>query len=514
MSLKLFNRLRNGAAGADNPFLTLLDGSVLTYADLIYRSGKAANLLMRLGVTKGDRVAVQTEKSVEVIILYVACLRLGAVYLPLNSAYTASEVTYFLEDAEPRLFVCTPERAAELEPVARAARVEHVLHLDADGRGSLSEAIDAAPDGFEESALDDGDPAAILYTSGTTGRSKGAVLTRGNIASNAESLAELWHFSAADVLLHALPIFHTHGLFVAINTTLVAGSALLFLPRFDLEVILDGLERSTVLMGVPTFYTRLLGSAKFTRERVAHMRLFVSGSAPLSAETHREFFDRTGHAILERYGMTETNMNTSNPYEGERRPGTVGFPLPGVDLRIADPTTGAPLPQGEIGSIEVKGANVFRGYWNNPEKTKAEFRDDGYFITGDMGFVDAEGYVSIVGRSKDLVISGGYNVYPAEVEAAIDALPGVAESAIIGLPHPDLGEGVTAVVVARPSAVLDERTIVAELSRSLARYKVPRHVILTENLPRNAMGKVQKAALREVYAGLYGAAAKTSKDLP
>jgi malonyl-CoA/methylmalonyl-CoA synthetase len=385
--------------------------------------------------------------------------------------------------------------------VAREAGVPHVLTLGERGDGSLWDRVRAATAGGVDVPRSKDDLAAFLYTSGTTGRSKGAMLSHGNLASNAEALRDTWQFTAADRLLHALPIFHTHGLFVATNITLMAGGSMLFLPRFDLGEMMRLLPRATTMMGVPTFYTRLLSRPDFNRELVAHMRLFVSGSAPLSAETHKEFKERTGHAILERYGMTETNMNTSNPYQGDRIPGSVGKPLPGVELRIADPETGAVLPQGEIGMIEIRGPNVFKGYWRMPEKTKAEFRDDGFFISGDLGFVDGRGYVYISGRGKDLIISGGFNVYPAEVEGAIEALPCVAECAVIGVPHADFGEGVVAVVIPKPGASLDEKEMLRILGTELAKYKLPKRIILAESLPRNAMGKVQKNELRERHKG-------------
>ncbi|HWU95886.1 MAG TPA: AMP-binding protein, partial [Sphingomonas sp.] len=376
------------------------------------------------------------------------------------------------------------------------------LTLDAGGGGTLADGADAqlADAGVRRAHADD--LAAILYTSGTTGRSKGAMLTHANLASNAATLADYWRFAESDVLLHALPIFHTHGLFVATNTTIVAGSSILLLPRFDVPKMLKALPAATVMMGVPTFYTRLLSESDFTRELVGHVRLFVSGSAPLSAETHKAFSERTGHAILERYGMTETNMNTSNPYDGDRVPGSVGFPLPGVELKITDPETGAEFAQGDVGMIEVRGPNVFTGYWEQPEKTREELRSNGFFITGDLGVIDARGYVSIVGRAKDLIICGGYNVYPAEVEALLDAIPGVVESAVIGLPHPDMGEGVVAVVQARDGS-LDEEQIIAALAGQLARFKQPRRVMFLPELPRNTMGKIQKKALRERFGQLF-----------
>jgi len=373
-----------------------------------------------------------------------------------------------------------------------------------NGAALMGEAADLQPDPdiHEASA---GDIASIIYTSGTTGRSKGAMLSHGNLASNAAALRDAWRFTADDRLLHALPIFHTHGLFVATNITLMAGGSLLFLPRFDLADMMRLLPKATAMMGVPTFYTRLLSRPDFTRELVAHMRLFVSGSAPLSAETHKEFQERTGHAILERYGMTETSMNTSNPYDGERIPGSVGLALPGVEIRITDPETGAALPQGEVGMIEVRGPNVFQGYWRMPEKTRAEFREDGFFVSGDLGYIDPRGYVFISGRGKDLIISGGFNVYPAEVEAAIEALPGVAECAVIGAPHADFGEAVVAVVTPRPGATLEEKAMIAALGGELAKYKLPKRIYVADSLPRNAMGKVQKNELREKHKATFPA---------
>jgi malonyl-CoA/methylmalonyl-CoA synthetase len=472
------------------PFLIGSDGAVLSYATLLERSGRLANLFRSLGVVPGDRVAIQAEKSVDSLLVYLATLRAGAVHLPLNPAYTAPEVAYFLADAEPALFVGDPARAG-------SARAEPIQ--------AMVEAERAQPGEFDEVPSDPDDLAAILYTSGTTGRSKGAMLTHGNLASNAETLREAWRFTAADTLLHALPIFHTHGLFVASNVTLLAAASMLFLPTFEAGEVIRLLPRATAMMGVPTFYTRLLARPDFTREAAAHVRLFVSGSAPLSAETHQEFKARTGHAILERYGMTETNMNTSNPYDGPRVPGSVGPPLPGVELRIADPATGAALPKGEVGVIEVRGPNVFQGYWRMPEKTAEEFRPDGYFVTGDMGRVDEAGYVHIVGRARDVVISGGLNVYPAEVEAAVEALPGVAECAVIGVPHPDFGEAVVAVITARPGTSPQESAIRSALGDSLAAFKRPKRVILADALPRNAMGKVQKNVLRSRHSGLFRA---------
>ncbi len=481
------------------------DGTADTYGDIVDLAGRIAAVLLDAGLMPGDRVAAQTDKSVEAIALYLATVMAGGAFLPLNTAYTSDEMAFFLGDAAPRVAVVDPARQAALAPAITAAGVPAVLTLGADGGGSLIEAAagrtPAAP-----IARGPDDLAAILYTSGTTGRAKGAMLSHRNLASNAATLAAHWRFTADDVLIHALPIFHTHGLFVATNVVMATGGTLIFLPAFDADRIVAAFAQgATALMGVPTFYTRLLKHPGLTRAAVAGMRLFVSGSAPLLSETHRDWQARTGHAILERYGMTETNMLTSNPYEGERRAGTVGFPLPDVAVRIADPDSGAPLADGEIGAIEVAGPNVFGGYWGLPEKTRQEFRADGFFITGDLGRFDAEGYLHIVGRSKDLIISGGFNVYPKEVEALIDGLPGVAESAVIGLPHTDFGEAVTAVVVPRDPAVPpQEPAVLAGLAERLARYKQPKRVLVVDALPRNAMGKVQKAALRETYAGLYG----------
>jgi len=474
------------------------------YADLLALSARFANVLMDLGLKPGDRVAAQVDKSPEAILLYLGVLRAGGVYLPLNTGYTAGELRYFLGDAEPLLFVCRPDKLDEARAVAGDTGVACVESLGSDADGSLMARTLAAASDFPDMPRSDNDLAAILYTSGTTGRSKGAMLSHANLASNAEVLRNYWQFTADDVLLHALPIYHTHGLFVACNTVFLAGGRMIFLEKFDADRIIRQLPRATSMMGVPTFYTRLLAREDFTRERVAHMRLFTSGSAPLTADTHRAFFQRTGHAILERYGMTETNMSTSNPYDGERRAGTVGFPLPGVELRVMDRESGAPLPTGEIGMIEVRGPNVFQGYWRMPEKTREEFRGDGFFITGDVGFIDERDYVHLVAREKDLIISGGFNVYPKEVEGLIDEQPGVVESAVVGVPHPDFGEAVVAVVVAEPGVEMDERAVLEGLRDRLARYKQPKQVYFVESLPRNTMGKVQKNLLREAYRGSFG----------
>ncbi|WP_407050042.1 malonate--CoA ligase [Methyloraptor flagellatus] len=503
--LNLFSRL---AARVTDPTRVAIEtkaGAAVTYGDLIAATARLANVLVARGVKPGDRVAVQVEKSVEALVLYLATVRAGAVYLPLNTAYTLAELDYFITDAEPKLVVCDPAKRDGLAAIA--AKVGgSVETLDANGKGSLMDAAATASAEFATVPRAGNDLAAILYTSGTTGRSKGAMLSHDNLVSNALTLIDVWRFTADDVLIHALPIYHTHGLFVASNVILFSGAKMIFLPKFDPAEILGLMGRATALMGVPTFYVRLLQQPGLTREATAKMRLFVSGSAPLLADTHREWSAKTGHAILERYGMTETNMNTSNPYVGDRVPGAVGLALPGVTVRIADPETGAILPPETIGMIEVKGPNVFQGYWRMPEKTAAEFRPDGFFITGDLGKIDAHGYVHIVGRGKDLIITGGFNVYPKEIESEIDGLPGVFESAVIGVPHADFGEGVTAVVVRTPGATIDEKAILAALSDRLAKFKQPKHIAFVDDLPRNTMGKVQKNVLRETYKDLYAVA--------
>jgi malonyl-CoA/methylmalonyl-CoA synthetase len=487
----------------DADFITTREGRGYTYAEALAASARLAGALTALGVQQGDRVAVQVDKSPEAILLYLACLRIGGVYLPLNTGYTGDEIRYFLSDAEPALFVCRPASLEEARGLAAETGCPAVATLGTTADGSLMEQAAQATPRETIVELGERDLAAILYTSGTTGRSKGAMLTHRNLGSNAETLREAWHFTPEDRLIHALPIFHTHGLFVACNVTLMTGSSMLFLPKFDADVIFEEMPRGSVLMGVPTFYTRLVADERLTPEVTAQMRLFVSGSAPLTAETHREFEQKTGHAILERYGMTETNMNISNPYDGERRAGTVGMPLPGVEYRITDRETHEPVPAGEIGMLEIRGPNVFIGYWRMPEKTREELLDDGFFITGDLAMVDERGYVHIVGRDKDLVISGGYNVYPKEVEQLIDELEAVHESAVIGLPHPDFGEGVTAVVVRRPGATLDEAGVLAHLDGRLAKYKQPKRVFFVDTLPRNTMGKVQKNELRRQFQDTY-----------
>lgn len=483
----------------DRPCLILADGRAWTYEDIERASAKLANLFVALGLQPGGRIAVQVDKSPEALLLYLASLRAGTVFLPLNPAYTQQEVEYFLNDAQPGLFVCRPQFREAALLLAAQSGVAHTLVLDENGRGSVIDLAAAQPDVFETVQRHPEDMAAILYTSGTTGRSKGAMLTHGNLKSNAEALCQAWQFTGDDVLLHMLPIFHIHGLFVACNCTLLAGSAMLFEPRFEAQRAIELLPQASLFMGVPTYYIRLLAEPTFTRKCARGVRLFVSGSAPLLAETFTAFAQRTGQRILERYGMTEGGMYTSNPYAGDRRCGSVGPALAGVDLRVVD-EVGKPCAVDVAGNIQVRGPNICSGYWRMPEKTAEEFTADGYFRTGDVGHLDKDGYLFISGRARDLIISGGLNVYPKEIEDVIDALPGVAESAVIGLPHADFGEAVTAVVVAKPSAQLDEGAIIAAVRERLAGFKVPKQVFVVDDLPRNTMGKVQKAVLRKQYA--------------
>jgi malonyl-CoA/methylmalonyl-CoA synthetase len=492
------------AALPERLFLKTAQGREVSYRVLRELSGRMAGALSSLGVQPGDRVAVQVEKSAEAVFLYIACLRMGAVFVPINVANTANEVEYFLRDSRPAVAVVRPQDRAIVEAVARNAGAAAVETMGVDSDGSL---CDLAARSAEFQAPAEMKPtclAAIIYTSGTTGRSKGAMLTRDNLASNAAVLVDAWRFSPQDVLLHTLPLFHIHGLFVALNTVLASGSSLLLLPKFDAAQTLDYLLQATVYMGVPTHYTRLLQLENLNRETTATARLFVSGSAPLLADTHREFQQRTGHVILERYGMSETMMNASNPYEGVRLAGSVGPPLQGISMRVANAETAAVEHAADvIGTLEVKGPNVFAGYWHDEEKTRSEFTTDGWFKTGDVGRIDKNGYVHIVGRAKDLVISGGYNVYPKEVESELDALEGVLESAVFGVPHPDFGEGVTAAVVAKEGVRLSEVEIIDRVKGRLARYKVPKRILIVAELPRNAMGKVQKNALRRMFAAIY-----------
>ncbi|KIN60524.1 Malonyl-CoA synthase [Sulfitobacter noctilucae] len=502
MANPLYDTLFGAHAGATTPFLHLPDGSVWTHQDFLETTARFAHAITDLGLKPGDRVAAQIEKSPQALALYAACAQAGLVFLPLNTGYTVDELTYFIDNSGAALVVCDLAKKEGLTPVATNLNAQ-IETLGADGQGSLPDMAAKASGSFDTVPRSADDLAAFLYTSGTTGRSKGAMLTQANLLSNAETLVEEWRFTEDDVLLHALPIFHTHGLFVATNTVLAAGGSMIFLPKFDADQVIDWLPKATSMMGVPTFYTRLLDDARFTQDLAAHMRLFISGSAPLLAETHVQFEGRTGHRILERYGMTETNMNTSNPYEGERRAGTVGFPLPGVELKITDPADGHTLADGEVGQIEVRGANVFKGYWQMPEKTAAELREDGFFITGDLGKVDEDGYVHIVGRNKDLIISGGYNIYPKEIELVLDEQPGVLESAVIGVPHPDFGETVVGVLVPAAGQTPDTDAIMEAVKASLARFKHPRKLVVLDALPRNTMGKVQKNILRDQYGGMF-----------
>jgi malonyl-CoA/methylmalonyl-CoA synthetase len=476
----------------DAPSFIDADGRTLSYADIANLSARFTAVLRKRGVKADDRVLAQVEKSIGAVALYLACLRAGAIYTPLNTAYTPAEVDYFVEDSEPALVVLSK---------SRMVKAPHVAELGEDETSPLwAEALAAEPDERIESRTSD-DIAAILYTSGTTGRSKGAMLSIGNLASNALTLVDLWGFKSNDVLLHALPIFHVHGLFVALHCSFLNATPTIFLPKLDAAQLRALMPRATVLMGVPTFYTRLLALPEFSADDCKNMRLFISGSAPLLAETHRAFEQRTGHKILERYGMTEAGMITSNPLAGQRIPGTVGYALPGVSLRVSE--SGKAAPAGERGVIEIKGPNVFKGYWRNPEKTAQEFCADGYFITGDVAVQAADGRVSIVGRAKDLIIAGGYNIYPKEIEDVLDAVEGVSESAVIGVPHPDLGEAVVAVIVAKSGASVSEQKLRAAAEANLARFKHPRRMLVVNDLPRNAMGKVQKNVLREAHRDLF-----------
>ncbi|QJR15166.1 malonate--CoA ligase [Usitatibacter palustris] len=482
------------------PLLHLDHGRVLTYAEAEATSARYASFFAGLGLAPGDRVAVQVEKSPEALLVYLACLRAGLVYLPLNSAYQAKEVAYFLDNAEPGAVITQSASIPWLQPLAAARGIKNLFTLTANGQGTFVQATKSAASTFATVPRDPDDLAAILYTSGTTGRSKGAMITHRNLGSNAEVLHKAWGFGPADVLVHMLPLFHVHGLFVACHCVLMNGTSMRFHAKFDADRALAEFRTSTVFMGVPTFYTRLLESPDLTKDACANMRLFISGSAPLLAETHIAFEERTGQRILERYGMTETGMLTSNPLEGDRRAGTVGPPLPGTEVRVIDEAGGHCEP-GDIGQIEVRGPNVLTGYWRLPEKNKEEFTPDGFFRTGDVGTFSHDGYLSIVGRSKDLIITGGYNVYPKEVEIALDELPGVHESAVVGVPHKDFGEAVTAIIVAKAEAKPSEADVIAALRARLANFKVPKRVYFVEELPRNAMGKVQKNVLRDRYSG-------------
>ena len=500
MSNHLYDAVFAPTEKSEKPFLLTEAGS-LSYAAFHKRVNQLAHALVASGMKTGDRVAVQAAKSTAQLALYVATVKAGGVYLPLNTSYTAHELDYFISNAAARLVVVDQKAEAAVQPIADAQGAT-LLTLNADASGTLPVLANSQEEQFDAVARGSEDLAAILYTSGTTGRSKGAQLCHRNLLSNTEVLQGFWRFTEDDVLLHMLPIYHTHGLFVACNLLAMVGGSMIFLPKFDADKALAFLPQATTMMGVPTFYTRLLAEDRFTREASQHMRLFISGSAPLLAETHKSFEARTGKKILERYGMTETNMSTSNPYDGDRIAGTVGLPLPGVELRIADAKTGESLPDGEIGIIELKGDNVFTGYWQMPEKTAESFRDDGFFITGDMARIDENGYVVIVGRDKDLIISGGLNVYPKEIESLLDEIDGVTESAVIGVPHPDFGEAVVAVIVAENSD-LNETQIMAYVTDKLAKFKQPKAVFFVDTLPRNTMGKVQKVTLRAEHKELF-----------
>ena len=482
------------------------NGLVYSWRDLERATAMMANLLESLHLPAGARVAVQVEKSVEAMVLYLATLRAGYVFLPLNTAYQSAEIEYFVGNAEPAVVVCSSKNFGWVSKIAFKAGTQNVFTLDDDRTGSLLERASHCSDQHTVAVKQADDLAAILYTSGTTGRSKGAMLSHGNMLSNALVLKDYWGWQPGDVLIHALPIFHVHGLFVALHGALINGSKMIWLSRFDPALVLEKLPEATVFMGVPTLYVRLLAEPGLDKHAVRNMRLFVAGSAPLLIETFTEWQARTGHTILERYGMSETAMLTSNPYNlaqgGERRGGTVGFALPGVDLRVQGDDD-KPLATGEIGGIQVKGPNVFKGYWRMPEKTAEEFTSDGYFKTGDIGKIDDRGYITIVGRSKDLIISGGYNVYPAEIEGYINDMPGVAESALVGVPHPDFGEVGVAVVVAKAGAMLDAGEVVAALKSKLANFKIPKQCFVVKELPRNTMGKVQKNLLRDQHKGLF-----------
>jgi malonyl-CoA/methylmalonyl-CoA synthetase len=506
MNQNLFAALRAAfPADLDSVAVETDDGLAYSWRDLDRATAMMANLLASLELPAGSRIAVQVEKSVEAMMLYLATLRAGYVFLPLNTAYQSAEIEYFIGNAEPAVVVCSPKNFGWVSKIAFQAGTGHVFTLGDDRTGSLLERAVHHGDRHEVAACTEDDLAAILYTSGTTGRSKGAMLTHANMLSNARVLKDYWGWQPNDVLIHALPIFHVHGLFVALHGALINGSRMIWLNKFDPKRVIARLPQATVFMGVPTLYVRMLAEPALTREAVRTMRLFISGSAPLLLETFNEWQARTGHTILERYGMSETVMLTSNPYraqDGERRGGTVGFPLPGVGLRVRG-DDGRDLPVDEIGGIEVRGPNVFKGYWRMPEKTKEEFTADGWFKTGDVGKIDARGYVTIVGRSKDLIISGGYNVYPAEVEGYINELPGVAESALVGVPHPDFGEVGVAVVVAKPGARLEGDAIIATLKAKLANFKIPKRCVVVDDLPRNTMGKVQKNVLRDQYKATF-----------
>lgn len=499
----LYNHFRSQIEGhADDELLCTGDGRSYTYADIDNRSASIASFLAGLGIEAGDRISVQVDKSPETLCLYFACLRAGFVFHPLNMAYTTGELEYFLNNAEPAAVICDPANEIAIKQIADAAGAQFVFTLDSDGNGTLTERARENPAEFGVVPRAQDDMAALLYSSGTTGVPKGIMLTHANLLRNTEALVDAWGFTDSDRLLHALPIFHVHGLFVAIGCVMLSGASMRWLPAYNPKEVMRYLPECTVLMGVPTYYTRLLSQSTFTKKTASNIRLFISGSAPLLEETFIEFEARTGHRILERYGMTETNMNTSNPLDGERKPGTVGPPLPGVDVRIVD-DEGNALPTDEIGNLQVRGPNVFIGYWKMPDKTAEDFTEDGFFNTGDKGKIDEDGYVSIVGRAKDMVITGGLNVYPKEIELFVDDLPGVKESAVIGVPHADFGEGVVAVVVPENLGEVSETDVIDACKVDLANFKVPKRVVFVDELPRNTMAKVQKNVLRETYQALF-----------
>jgi len=502
MANHLYDALFGIHLGKDTPFLILPDDRVITHAEFLAKAAQYAHQITAYALVAGDRLAVQIGKSANALAVYAACVQAGVIFLPLNTAYTGAEVEYFIDNSGAKLVLCDGEKQADIAPICDRLHARLDI-MNADGSGSFDDAARQHPTEFDTVDRAPNDLAAFLYTSGTTGRSKGAMLSHENLLSNSQVLVDHWRFGADDVLLHALPIFHTHGLFVATNVCLLAGCAMRFYAGFDRDLIIRDIPKATSLMGVPTFYTRLLDDPRFDRDLTKNMRLFISGSAPLLAETHIQFEERTGHRILERYGMTETNMNTSNPYDGERRAGTVGHALPGVEIKVCDPETGAELPTGEIGVLEVRGPNVFQGYWQMPEKTREELRENGFFITGDLAYIDERGYVTIVGRSKDLIISGGYNIYPKEIELILDDQAGILESAVVGVPHPDFGETVVAILVPAQGATPDTDTIKTSVEGQLARFKKPRSYQIMDSLPRNTMGKVQKNILREMFKGLF-----------
>ncbi|MDP6167002.1 MAG: AMP-binding protein [Gammaproteobacteria bacterium] len=498
----LAQSLSNGAANNLNSCFLQAggQGSAVSYAEFYARSEQMAAALVEAGLQPGDRVAAQIDKTVTALELYMGTILAGGVFLPLNTAYTIKELEYFCGDAEPKVVACNPSRKQAIQNMVGPDVI--VWGIAGDETGDAADARDQQAPGFAAVPREASDLAAFLYTSGTTGQPKGAMLSHGNLASNASTLSSAWHYTADDCLIHALPIFHIHGLFVAVNITLATGASLIYMKKYHPQAVTEAMSQASVLMGVPTFYTRLLDYHGFTAQAAGNMRLFISGSAPLLAETHRQFEARTGHRILERYGMTETGMMSSNPYDGERLAGTVGKPLSGITMRVAD-NNGNPVAQGERGVVEVKGPNVFQGYWKKPEKTAEDFRDDGFFITGDIGLIDDNGYLHIVGREKDLIISGGLNVYPKEIESLLDKLDGVIESAVIGVPHPDFGEAVVGVLVGHPSNHPSEAGIMAQIKDDLAKFKQPKALYWVDDLPRNTMAKVQKNVLREQYVDLF-----------